>query len=423
MFGGPTGLFRLLQSGLGDQAGWLLGFALVAGIALVVITRLRRRDPRTGWLIAIGGAFATTAVVFSFASGIFHPYYVSFLAPFAAALIGAGTGLMLNAGRPARVLAPVAIAAGAITELVVVHGLGGALSWATPLVIGVGGGCAVLLALTLAPRTRAVLLAVAMAALLAAPAVWATETLGHAASSTFPAGGPASAEFAGGPGGRFGPGGARAFSAAGGSLGFAGRGSGAAGSLSGAVGGSGGGGSGGFSGGPGGSGGSGGFRGSANGGGASGSFRGGGGAFGGFSGGAGGPGGFGGDSATLSAAIRYAASHGGGTIGVPSQSSAAAVILSSDANVAGLGGFSGRESSVSATWLAKEVRSGHLRWVLTDDGGSASLPADTRMGSQAAMNIVAETCPAVTFTTSSGTRATMYDCQGRAAAIVAAARG
>ena len=90
MFGGATGPFRLLQSSLGDQAGWLLGFAVVAGLALLVVSRLRRSDPRTGWLIAIGGAFVTTAVVFSFASGIFHPYYVSLLAPFAAALIGAG---------------------------------------------------------------------------------------------------------------------------------------------------------------------------------------------------------------------------------------------------------------------------------------------------------------------------------------------
>ncbi len=30
MFGGATGPFRLLQSSLGDQAGWLLGFAVVA---------------------------------------------------------------------------------------------------------------------------------------------------------------------------------------------------------------------------------------------------------------------------------------------------------------------------------------------------------------------------------------------------------
>ena len=31
VFGGDTGVFRLLNSALGGQAGWLLGFALVAG--------------------------------------------------------------------------------------------------------------------------------------------------------------------------------------------------------------------------------------------------------------------------------------------------------------------------------------------------------------------------------------------------------
>ena len=35
LFGGATGPFRLLQSALGDQAGWLLGFAVVAGLALL----------------------------------------------------------------------------------------------------------------------------------------------------------------------------------------------------------------------------------------------------------------------------------------------------------------------------------------------------------------------------------------------------
>ena len=207
LFGGATGPFRLLQSALGDQAGWLLGFAVVAGLALLLLTRLRRRDPRTGWLIAVGGAFLCTAVVFSFASGIFHPYYVSFLAPFAAALVGAGVGLMLprslggvQDGRAARVIAPLAIGAGAITELVVLGELGDAMPWAKPVVIGIAGACALLLAIEGAGRLRAVVVAVAMAALLAAPAAWATDTLGHATSSTFPAGGPASASV-GGPGG------------------------------------------------------------------------------------------------------------------------------------------------------------------------------------------------------------------------------
>jgi 4-amino-4-deoxy-L-arabinose transferase-like glycosyltransferase len=421
-FGGPTGVFRLLQSGLGDQAGWLLGFALVAGAGVLVASRLRRSDPRTGWLIVIGGAFLTTAIAFSFASGIFHPYYVSFLAPFAAALFGAGVGQMLPGVRGARVLAPLAIGAGVITELVVLGELGGALGWAKPLLVGLGGGCALVLALRLPRRVRTAVLGVGLAALLAAPATWAAETLGHATSSTFPAGGSASASiggFGGSPGrssgraGGFGfPPGARSGRAR--AFGFAGRGAlgGTAGSGPAAGSGTGSGGAGGRLGAAGAGGG--GFGGPGAGGPSAG--------FGG-AGGAGGPGaggGFGGDSSTLTAAVKYAQTHGGGTIGVSSQSSAAAAILSSDANVAGLGGFSGRESSVTASWIAMEVRLGHLRWVLVDGSQGFQAPGDARTGSQAAMDVVAKTCRAVTFTTSTGTKVTMYDCQGRAPAILSA---
>ena len=191
-FGGSTGVFRLLQSGLGDQAGWLLGFAIVAGLGVLVATRLRRTDPRTGWLIAVGGAFLVSAAVFSYASGIFHPYYVSFLAPFTAMLIGAGVGEAMSGGRIARVAIPAAIVAGGVTELVVLGNLSGELSWARPLIIAAAGTSAILLAAQLSPRVRAAVLGVALAALLAAPATWAAETIGHATASTFPAGGPAS---------------------------------------------------------------------------------------------------------------------------------------------------------------------------------------------------------------------------------------
>jgi 4-amino-4-deoxy-L-arabinose transferase-like glycosyltransferase len=397
LFGGATGPFRLLESSLGDQAGWLLGFAVVAGLAILVLSRLRRRDPRTGWLIAVGGAFLVSAVVFSFASGIFHPYYVSFLAPFAAALVGAGVGVMLPRslggtaeGRQARVIAPLAIAGGVVTELVVLGELNGSLGWAKPLIIGVAGACAVVLALELAPRLRAVLVAIALAVLLAAPAAWAAQTLGHATSSTFPAGGPASASM-GGPGG----------GAAGGG-GFGGGRFGGAGSASAR--------GGGFA--PPGL-----FGGTPSGGSAPPS-RG----AGGFARPGSGGGGFGGDSASLTAAIRYVNQHGGGVIGVSSQSSAAEAILSTNANVAGLGGFSGRESSVSATWIAQEVAAGRLRWVIADTTQGGALPGDTRTGSQAAMEVIAKTCRKVTLG-SSGNTVTMYDCQGRAAAILQAARG
>ena len=349
-------------------------------------------------MIALGGALLTSALVFSFASGIFHPYYISFLAPFTAALVGAGVGTILpralggvGEGQSARIVAPLAIGGGVITELVVLGGLSGALAWAVPGVIVLAGAAAVLLALTLPVRIRAALVAVSFAALLAAPAAWAVQTLGHPTSSTFPAGGSATAST-GGPGAGFG-GGFRHFRSG---VGGAGQG---------------------FAGGP--------PPGLAQG---SGSAAGGGfapsGLFGGVGGGfAGGGGPFGANSASLTAVINYAKAHGGGTIGVASQSSAAAAILSSDGNVAGLGGFSGRESAVTPQWLAMEVRLGRLRWVIVDGSQGFSLHGDTRTGSQDAFSIVEKTCPAVTVTTSSGGSVTMYDCAGHASAILAAANG
>ena len=407
LFGGSTGPLRLLASGLGDQAGWLLGLAVGAGILILLRSRLGRGDPRTGWLIAIGGALVTTTVVFSFAQGIFHPYYVSLLAPFATALTGAGVGQVLNdrgTGWFARLAAPLLIAGGVAGELYVLNGLGGALGWAPALVIGAGGVCAVALALRPNRKVRAVLIGAALGALLAAPTVWAAETLGHATNGTFPAGGPASAQadgFGGAGRGR----GPRGFGARAGGAGGA-----PPGPMAGAPGAGGAlqafgappAGAGGFAGGPPG----GGFGGGPPGGG--------------FGGGA--PGGFGGDTASLSTAIRYAQSHGGGTIGVSSQSSAAQEILSTHADVAGLGGFSGRESSVSVSWLAAEVRAGRLRWVLSDAGSAPRLPGDTRLGSQTAMSAVAKACRAVSVTGTGGTSVSLYDCQARAAAIIAASR-
>jgi 4-amino-4-deoxy-L-arabinose transferase-like glycosyltransferase len=438
--GGATGPFRLLDAALGGQAGWLIGFALVAGIGILVATRLQRTDARTGWVVAVGGALLVTAVVFSEASGIFHPYYVSFLAPWIALLVGAGVGEALSGRRSGRVIGALAVVGGAITELVVLGGVDGSVSWARPLVIVVAVVAALGLAIRLSARARAAVVAVALAGLLAAPATWAADTLGHATSGTFPAGGPSSQSFGGGFGG---PGG-------GGSGGAGGHGRFSFGS----------GGGGSFT--PGG-------RGSFTpGGGGSFAPGGGGGSFAPPSGGTFG----GGASTSLTAASNYAKSHGGGTVGVESQGSAASAIIASDANVAGLGGFSGRESTVSVKWLAMEVKDGKLRWLLdestttagfgfgggataggatsggaTSGGGIGSLfggrggsstgasrfgsgsrsggpgggSTDNRDGSEKAIATAEKVGRKVTFTTSSGTKVTMYDLSGKAAAILAAA--
>jgi 4-amino-4-deoxy-L-arabinose transferase-like glycosyltransferase len=367
-FGGSTGPFRLLNEALGGQAGWLLGFALVAGIAVVVVSRLRRDDLRSGWVIAAGGSFLTIAVAFSWASGIFHPYYVSQLAPFIAALVGAGVAQLVAPGNAMRVLAPIAVAAGVITELIVLGNDSTGLGWLPPLLVLAGLGAVAALWAWDNARVRAAVLAVALGVLLIAPATWAADTLGHPTNGTFPAGGPEAAGR-GGPAGGPGPGGFRG---------------GAPGPPPGAFGG------GGFA--P----------------------RGGGG-FGGPSGG----GGIFGSDQSLAQAAQYVEQHGGGTIAVSSQTSAAQQILDSDVNVAGLGGFSGRESEVSATWLAQAVRSGQIRWVLTDGGGAGGLGVDGRVGSRSIMALVAEVGKPVSY----GGSQTLYDLQAQADALLAAGSG
>jgi 4-amino-4-deoxy-L-arabinose transferase-like glycosyltransferase len=390
VFGGDTGLTRLVGSSLGGQAGWLVGMALAGGLALVVLTRLRRSDPRSGWLVAAVGAFLTTAVVFSFAKGIFHPYYVSMLAPFVAVLVGAAAGTALRGGLTGRIVGPVAIAGGVITEVMVIHQGASDVNGLIPVIVLAGVAGAVALALALPAKARAVAVAVALGALLLAPATWAADTLGHPASSTFPAGGPASQ---GGPGGG----------------GFGGRGGGGFGGRGG----------GGFGGGappqqPGANGSSSSQQaapppGFALGGGA------GAGATGGPPGG-GGPGGPGGmldrSDPNLTQALAYAKANGGGTIGVSSQTGASAAIIQSGAAVAGLGGFSGRESQVTVAWLAQEVAAGHIRYVLTDSTGGG-MANDGRVGSNALMSVVQKVGKP---TTVSG----LYDLQGTGAALAAA---
>jgi 4-amino-4-deoxy-L-arabinose transferase-like glycosyltransferase len=197
VFGGDTGWLRLLDQSMGGQAGWFLGFALVSGAAVLAASRLRRTDARTGWLIAVGGAFLTTAVAFSFAQGIFHPYYVSLLAPFTAALVGAGAGQLGEGGTIARVAAPVAVLAGVAAELAILSDNPDSLAWLPGVLTAAGIAAAA--ALAFLPR-RAIALGAAIGALLIAPAAWSAQTLGHATNGTFPAGGPQTAGM-GGPGG------------------------------------------------------------------------------------------------------------------------------------------------------------------------------------------------------------------------------
>src|SRR5215218_3971794 len=357
VFGGETGWLRLLDQSMGGQAGWFLGFAFVSGAAVLAASRLRRSDARTGWLIAVGGAFLSTALAFSFAQGIFHPYYVSLLAPFTAALVGAGAAQLADGGTIARIAAPVAVLAGVAAEVAILRDNPDSLSWLPGVLIAAGVAAAA--ALAFLPR-RAIALAAAIGVLLIAPAVGSFQTVGHATSGTFPAGGPAGASMGSGPpgaggGGRFAGGPPQGAAAQGGFTPPAGAPPAAAQN--------------------------------------------------------GGGGMVGGDTAALTEALAYTRAHGGGTIAVASQSGAGAQVIDG-AEVAAIGGFSGNESEVSVQWLADAVASGKIRWVLTSGGAGFD---DGRTGSRSVMAAVEATCTPVDSVSG------LYDCQGAASALAAAA--
>ena len=98
---------------------------------------------------------------------------------------------------------------------------------------------------------------------------------------------------------------------------------------------------------------------------------------------------FGGNTQSLTEALAYAKQHGGGTLAVSSQSGAASQLIGSGADVAAIGGFSGRESQVSIEWLANAVQDGRIRWVLTDGNGSG-MAQDGRIGSTEVMAAAAK---------------------------------
>jgi len=334
VFGGTPGPGRLLDHALGGQAGWLLGFALVAGIGVAVATRLRRGDPRTGWVIAIGGSFATIAIAFSHAQGIFHPYYVSLLAPFTALLVGAGAALALRARQPARIVGPVALVAGGLCSVAILNDHPEELRW-LPIVLITGlAAAAVLLGTLDHGGARAAVLTGSIGLLLIAPAVWSYQTLGYPTNGIFPEGGPQSQTI----------GGLRSAGA------------------------------------------------------------------GGF-GGADAPGfGTGLDvNRSIERALRYTRTHGGGTLAVARQTGAARAILQSGADIAGIGGFSGRESEPTISWFAGVVEQGRITWVQTTAGSGLNRPGG-RIGSKPVMRAVQRV----------GTKTPMkglYKVSGKAAAL------
>ncbi len=217
-FGGAAGPLRLFNSIVGGQIAWLLPLALV-GLALGLWTsgRTSRTDPRRSAYLLWGGWAVVSWAVFSFSTGIFHPYYTTALAPAAAVLAAGGVVAMWDRSRGS-VAWTIALAASLIGIAALAAVLLGRATGFVPflapavMVVAVLAAC-VLLPARLAPvlgssstRNKFALAAAAagLVAMLAGPTAYSIATVGKTLSGGDPLAGPASAE--GGLGGAFGGG-------------------------------------------------------------------------------------------------------------------------------------------------------------------------------------------------------------------------
>jgi 4-amino-4-deoxy-L-arabinose transferase-like glycosyltransferase len=219
---GETGWNRMFNSEIGSQISWLLPAALILLVAGLVATlphsrlrssggtpMLKRTSVTRGSFLVWGGSLLMTVVVFSFMAGIFHQYYTIALAPYIAAVVGMGAGILWE--RRAEIWASLtltaAVVASAAWGYVLLNRTPDYLPWLKWLVL-VGGLVAALGLIFVARLGRQLALAavgLGIVASLAGPAAYTLSTVNSAHTGSIPTAGPAGASMMGGRGG--GPGG------------------------------------------------------------------------------------------------------------------------------------------------------------------------------------------------------------------------
>ena len=209
-FGGVAGLWRMFNEQVGGQIAWLLPLAGVSLVAGLWLTRGAGRTDRKRAAWVLFGAWALVHVaVFSAQKGIFHPYYVSALAPAVAALSGAGLVALGSwarrswAGVAALHVALAATAWTALELLARTPDFAPALRTVIPIALAVAlfGSIGLRMPELFGRRALAVAAVAGAIALSAGPAAYSAANLGHALDGNNVTAGPSTGGFGGMPAG------------------------------------------------------------------------------------------------------------------------------------------------------------------------------------------------------------------------------
>ena len=195
-----VGWGRLFGSQMGTSAGWLLPAALICTVAgFVIERRAPRTDQRRAALLLWAGWLVVTAVVFSYAGGIVHPYYTVALAPAIGATVGIGSTLLWRhrSDPTARAVLAGTVLVTALLAAVLLGRDAPELNWLRATVAVLGVAATVLLI----GWPRPAVAALAVIACLAAPAAYAIETAASGHRGAMPSVGSSSGGMPGGFGG------------------------------------------------------------------------------------------------------------------------------------------------------------------------------------------------------------------------------
>ncbi|GAA4625957.1 hypothetical protein GCM10023196_032200 [Actinoallomurus vinaceus] len=390
-FSGQSGVGRLFNEILGGQISWLLPFAAIVLVAgLVLYWKRPRTDLARAALVMWGGWLAFHFLVFSFASGIMHPYYTTAMAPAIAALTGIGAVELSRArSRGWSWVLPAGVAVTGIWAFVLLRRTPNWNPWlawtvAALTVVAVLGLLAARLGRAALARMAVLAGAVGLAAGLAGPAAYAVSAASSRANGSNPTAGPNTGGMGFPGGGRMGGGGQlpadvrkmleeRGGFPGGGfpGGGFPGGGQGGAGGQNG-------------SGAPG-----------APGGGQGGTGQ----MPGGRSGFRGGPGGGGPGGGELSSQmISYLEKNQGGAtwlVAVSNSQSAASIILQTGKPAISMFGFSGSDKAMTAQKLQELVKAGKLHYVMTGGGFGGGGRGGPGGGNSEVTSWVTKNCTAV----------------------------
>ncbi|MGW8114914.1 glycosyltransferase family 39 protein [Caproicibacterium sp. NSD3] len=184
--GGSAGVLRMFNTTLGGQDSWLLPFglfsvfALFAGMRKSVETDAEVRRKRRANVLLWGGSVVTMFTYFSIAQ-FFHPYYISAMAPFLAALVGIGLTEMWRLYKTkgfAGFLLPLALVATGAVQILMLRSYPSYSGVLIPIVSIVTGIPALLLLVwkllhrNTAGKLATVCVVLGITGLLVAPAVW-----------------------------------------------------------------------------------------------------------------------------------------------------------------------------------------------------------------------------------------------------------